>query len=278
MRQIAVEILVAASVGFLLGLLGPFGSYAMPMAYRMAYWVLFAIIGYMLFRPITLVASWLAEASVVPLWLCRIVAVAIAALPMSWIVAYAMNGMSLPNEMAGRWFVWLYLQVAGIGAAIYALTVFLFPRDQDEGANAVTLTEDSRQIAINPQIIAASQEQEPPALAKRLSPGFALPVLALTVEDHYVRAHNATSSEMLLMRLSDAMTEMESVPGLQVHRSWWVADGAVTGARSVSRNIRLQLSNGLEVPVSRANISSVRARGWLENMLESAPPDNPPDR
>jgi len=45
-----------------------------------------------------------------------------------------------------------------------------------------------------------------------------------------------------------------------VHRSWWVAADAVTGAERDGRNWRLRLSNGLLVPVARNSVAAVRQR------------------
>jgi DNA-binding LytR/AlgR family response regulator len=84
------------------------------------------------------------------------------------------------------------------------------------------------------------------------------------MEDHYVRAHTDRGSELVLLPLKAALAELE-VEGLQVHRSWWVARGAVTGAIQDGRNLRLQLLNGLEAPVSRASIATLRQAGWLED-------------
>ncbi|MEO1046502.1 MAG: LytTR family DNA-binding domain-containing protein [Pseudomonadota bacterium] len=267
MRQFAAEIFFAAAIGFLLGLLGPFGTFEMPAAYRLPYWVVFAIIGYLLFRPVTLAATWLAEGSAVPLALCRLLAVALASLPMSWIVAFAMNGMAIPTNVDGSRYLILYLQVAGIGAAIYAVMTFL-----RLGSGRDSRLQDGRmqrELLVDPPLTPAvpdDPQAAEPALMKRLPPGFAGPVMALNVEDHYVRVHGAERSEMLLMRLGDAMDEMEPLAGMQVHRSWWVADHAVTGAMRLGRNIGLTLANGLHVPVSRAHVPGARARGWLENI------------
>nr|QQZ51292.1 LytTR family transcriptional regulator DNA-binding domain-containing protein [Phenylobacterium glaciei] len=70
------------------------------------------------------------------------------------------------------------------------------------------------------------------------------------MEDHYVRVHTAVRSELILMRLSDAVARTGR-EGLQVHRSWWVARDAVTEVIRDGRNLRLKLLNGLEVPVAR---------------------------
>ncbi len=88
-------------------------------------------------------------------------------------------------------------------------------------------------------------------------------LLALSVEDHYVRIHTTRGSHLVLMRLSDAIREVGTVPGLRVHRSHWVARAAVTSARRDGDRAILTLRDGREVPVSRANLPALRQAGLL---------------
>ena len=88
-------------------------------------------------------------------------------------------------------------------------------------------------------------------------------VIALEMEDHYVRVHTALGSELVLMRLRDAMAHVADIEGHQVHRSWWVARGAVEDVRREGRNIRLILARGIEAPVARAQVSELKVAGWL---------------
>jgi DNA-binding LytR/AlgR family response regulator len=75
-----------------------------------------------------------------------------------------------------------------------------------------------------------------------------------------VRAHTDLGSDLILTPLRAAMAEID---GLQVHRSWWVARSAVTAALVDGRKHSLRLTNGLDVPVSRASVAKLRALGWL---------------
>lgn len=89
-------------------------------------------------------------------------------------------------------------------------------------------------------------------------------VLCLSMEDHYVRVHTPTGSTLVLATLAQGITALNGAPGLQVHRSWWVAERAVVGAIAEGRNLRLRLTNGLTAPVARTSVAAVRAAGWLE--------------
>lgn len=89
------------------------------------------------------------------------------------------------------------------------------------------------------------------------------PVLHLSVEDHYVQVATTAGRQMVLMPLADAIREMGDAPGLQVHRSHWVALSAVTAARRSGETAVLTLANGAEVPVSRRYVKVVQAAGLL---------------
>lgn len=75
---------------------------------------------------------------------------------------------------------------------------------------------------------------------------------AISSEDHYLRVHTSIGETLILMRLSDALLELEHVDGMQTHRSWWVASSAVVNCERKSGKHRLILKSGAQVPVSRS--------------------------
>jgi len=82
-------------------------------------------------------------------------------------------------------------------------------------------------------------------------------------EDHYLRLHTSLGQDLILMRLSDALDELEGIEGAQVHRSWWVARQAVTQAVRGDGRATLTLKDGSQVPVSRTYARLLRARNWI---------------
>ncbi|MFC3712590.1 LytTR family DNA-binding domain-containing protein [Sphingoaurantiacus capsulatus] len=88
-------------------------------------------------------------------------------------------------------------------------------------------------------------------------------MLALEMEGHYVRAHTAAGSTLILMRMRDAVAELDGIDGMQVHRSWWVARSAVENAAQHGRSITLRLKGGIKAPVARNSVPALRAAGWL---------------
>lgn len=89
-------------------------------------------------------------------------------------------------------------------------------------------------------------------------------VLALQAEEHYVRVYSNGGAELIHYRFGNAVEEMPAELGLQVHRSWWVADSAVRSAKRGSRRWQLDLVTDDAVPVSDSYVKAVRERGWLK--------------
>lgn len=109
---------------------------------------------------------------------------------------------------------------------------------------------------------------EPPAeprLFQRLPEESGRRILRISVRDHYVEVVTDRSSETLLMRFSDAIAEAEGIPGLQVHRSHWVAEDAVTGVDREKGRMFLTLVDGSRIPVSRGFRDAVEEAGIADS-------------
>ncbi len=62
-----------------------------------------------------------------------------------------------------------------------------------------------------------------PAFLERIPAAVALSdVIAVKAEQHYIKIVTATRNYLVLHRFSDALCELPSSDGLQIHRSWWV--------------------------------------------------------
>jgi LytTr DNA-binding domain len=86
---------------------------------------------------------------------------------------------------------------------------------------------------------------------------------AIEAEDHYIRLHTSAGSDLVLLRFSDALAELEGIEGAQVHRSWWVAKDAVTATARDGGKLLLVLRDGTKAPVSRSFVRALRAKGWF---------------
>lgn len=90
----------------------------------------------------------------------------------------------------------------------------------------------------------------------------------ITVEDHYIRVYTALGDAMILMRLADAISELDGFAGTQVHRSWWVAYSAIEHISKDKRRYTIQIScsNGepaMRVPVSQSHVEKLQKGGFL---------------
>ena len=111
---------------------------------------------------------------------------------------------------------------------------------------------------------AASEKPAASPFLDRLPPHLRGDLIALEAQDHYLKVHTEAGSTLILSRLSDAIAQLRGIDGLQVHRSWWVADFAVVAVQREGGALTLKLSNGLKAPVSRTYLQAVRARGWAK--------------
>ncbi len=112
----------------------------------------------------------------------------------------------------------------------------------------------------------APQQDAPirPDFLEKLPATEASDIIAIAAEEHYIRVMIESGSELVHYRLGDAVEEMPESLGARVHRSWWVADGHVTGARRGQRRWKLLLSNGTWVPVSDSYVQRARDRGFFK--------------
>ena len=153
--------------------------------------------------------------------------------------------------------VWLtFARVAGPGLAFGRLVL----------AAAALEALGIAAIATSERVIRPAAAKPKPGLPRppfidNLAPPLRGPLLALEMEDHYLRIHTANGSGRLFMRLRDATAQLGEADGALVHLSWWVARHAVAGVRQEGRAVTLQLINGLDVPVSRDRLPALSDAG-----------------
>lgn len=260
-RKLVIDLSIMTAIGIFLAFIGPFGSIDAPLAVRLVSWVAFAWIGYAVYSPMSWLVNRGAASLHLPKPLLWVFGVALATIPMTAIV-WAIGFLPFPV----RWpsleeAVTSYFYVFLIGGAV---TAFFFLIESRQVAGPEVEAQPSAQGGAPLEDVgAAASLPEPVRFLDRLPPELGTELIALEMEDHYVRAHTALGSELILMRLRDAMAELDGADGLQVHRSWWVARGAVSDVKREGRNVRLVLDTGLEAPVSRANVQVLKDAGWI---------------
>ncbi|MFV0322054.1 MAG: LytTR family DNA-binding domain-containing protein [Alphaproteobacteria bacterium] len=86
-------------------------------------------------------------------------------------------------------------------------------------------------------------------------------ILIIKAEEHYISVQNATETELILYRFSDALLEVDNaLNGQQVHRSWWIAQDAMQALEQDGRKAWIITTNGKKVPVSRSWINIIRQK------------------
>ena len=248
------------AVGAALGLVGPFGTYEIPAIVRLAYWMGCTLIGYAVYRPVQTVAGWLAAETRITLWMALLITAGLAALPLTVLIAFIQSGMQFGIVFWAANFSLLYAQVFAIGVAIQYLMRALFA---DAPAEVSGIEPNNRPLI--PLDVRELPKQAPPdaRFFERLPPELGHHLVCLEMQDHYVHAHTLAGSAMILMRLRDAIAELDGVEGAQVHRSWWVARDQVRAIRRDGRAIRLELANGLLAPVARNREGGLKQDGWF---------------
>ncbi len=93
---------------------------------------------------------------------------------------------------------------------------------------------------------------------KRLPVHLGQDLYSLSVSDHYVEAITSKGSHMVLMRFGDALNEVETIKGVQLHRSHWIALNAVKNVDKRDGKLIVVLKNGTRYPVSRSRMQAVK--------------------
>lgn len=246
-RFILAQVVIALCIGLLLGKIGAFGTYReLAVLDRYVYWLAITLIDWSLIvATARALRAVFAAFAALPLVIQVMLTVIIAALPGTLAVCGLDSLLRVVPQW--DWLPLLYINTAVMAFAI-ALPVAL---------------------ALRPAATPAAEPQQMPPPARmpsflnRIPPALGRELLALEMEDHYLRIHTAKGSALILLRLRDALAELEGVDGLQVHRSWWVARAALDAVAREAGKPVLKLKNGLSVPVSRSYREAVKMAGWI---------------
>jgi DNA-binding LytR/AlgR family response regulator len=183
----------------------------------------------------------------------------VATVPMT-VVVWLVSALPPPLEVP-RLEDWMttYGYVLAIGAVV--TMVFYLVQAKPGAAQAAAPPLTAPPLAES--VAATEPVPKAPRLFSRLPAALGTDLLALEMEDHYLRVHTALGSDLILLRMRDAVAELDGLAGSQVHRSWWVARAAVKLAERDGRNLRLVLRGGLSAPVARNMVPVLKAGGWF---------------
>lgn len=100
-----------------------------------------------------------------------------------------------------------------------------------------------------------------PPLLQRLPLDKRGALISISAGDHYIDVTTVKGSQMILLRLADAVAEAAPTPGLQIHRSHWVALDQITRAVRSGDGGLVTLSDQRELPISRSRLAGAVAAG-----------------
>ncbi|WP_396594710.1 LytTR family DNA-binding domain-containing protein [Brevundimonas sp. R86498] len=234
---------LAGAAGVVLALMGAFGTADAPLGLRLAYWVPVMLAGaawgHLCSRRIE---RWI-DMDERP-WLTVVALTAAITGPVSLMVWFV-TGLLFEREVYPlRTLPLMVGPVLIVTAVMSALNVFLVK---------------TQPVQTHAPVAGAPAARFPERLPMKLR-GAA--IRAVQAEDHYLRIHTDRGSDLILMRLSDALDELEGLEGAQTHRSWWVARDAVRDVARGDGRATLTLEGDLSVPVSRRYARALREAGW----------------
>lgn len=141
---------------------------------------------------------------------------------------------------------------------------------KSRGAHAITPPPLRTQVA--PTAMSAADAPEPdempdipedvelPGLLLACQPAVRGDILAAEAQEHYVKIKATGQGGMALYRFGDAVRELGRYQGMQVHRSHWVSDEAVAAVIGKRGSLKIELTDGEVIPVSRRYELEVEAR------------------
>jgi len=252
----SVLIVVIASV---LALLTPFGMNQVGMLHGWLFWLVLCFSGYFIYSPLIYFGNEYLQrraAGVFSKYWCRIVFLAaIASVIMSFVVPFVVilffdipaPYLSLVPQMMLRTFI-----MGGLISFIHTLKNHFQLQKQQ-------LLQQQKQLAEQEESSEEHSNKKFNDFMAKLPIAKRGQLLCLEMDDHYLKVHTDKGHHLLLMRFKDALACLEEYPGVQTHRSWWVAKEAIVSEEKEGRKLLLKLVNQQLVPVSRSFLAQVKA-------------------
>lgn len=275
LRRTLLELWIIPLLAAVVGFMGPFGTYLMgDFLTRAIRWELMLMGAYILVRPTMFFWNWVASVTRLPRGSVMIWGLGVSSIPMGlfWQAARPDEIKALGDYAGVLPFSFLcamtILLVAWLAdrADEHLLANYAYPMQRlrvgGGGGMEQPLVAESVSSAV-PAALPTVDDGDRPRLYTRLGPQFIGDVLALESEDHYVRVHGIKGSELLLMRLRDAIGEMDGVPGEQTHRSWWIARDGIADVVRTGRTLEVVLRDGTHAPVARDSVDRLERSGFL---------------
>jgi DNA-binding LytR/AlgR family response regulator len=243
MQSLLRNLAVCVAAGVFLSLVGALGTQYAPLGTRLLFWVPVMLGGAAISHFVALAALRIPRAGANP-WVFGALLAVLISLPITLLV-WAHSGWVLHTNVPLTHIHVLFGSVLLISFAMTSIIMLASQPGRVTHAAPDAAPERARFL-----------ERLPAKLKGAV-------LYAVSSEDHYLRLHTSKGADLILMRLSDAISELEGLEGAQTHRSWWVARDAVESTRRDGDKMVLVLKGGAEAPVSRPNVRALREAGWF---------------
>lgn len=239
-------LVVLAALIAVLGLSGPFGTFSSSdLPHRAIYWAVVVVSTYALARVVIRLAV-----AYLPPWppLVRAIAeAAICGIPVTLLVL-GINYFTFGDSGLDPPLLWLSCTLIAFAAIAVVQLGGLW---------------SASPVGHPPEIVQVESVEVRPAILDRVPLPLRGRLIALSVADHYVEVLTDKGSALVLMRLSDAIREAAPIPGLQIHRSHWIALDAVRRVVRTDGRVSVELGDGRRLPISRGYLPAARAAGLV---------------
>lgn len=241
----AIDVAILVGIGLLMGFLGPFDSDSAPVGVRYVYWMICVVGGGL----IGVAADQLLRRYLLRTW-WRTAAVSVLMTPPVTLLVLVTQNLLVDQPVNWPAYGWLLWQVGPLMLAVMAVRALVWRR-------APVVVETRTVIA--PPLPEAEATFRRRLSAKRREAR----LIAIEAHDHYLKVHTDVGVELITLRFTDALDELVLAHGWRVHRSWWVAAGAVEAVQWRRGVGEIRLAGGLTVPVSRTYRPTLKEAGWF---------------
>jgi len=227
-RKLIVFIFLVGSFS----LFGPFGTYQVLEVWeRLVFWsLIMAAIGFFMHVAVS-IALASPTMTALPRWLRIGIGAMTAAIPGAAVVVFVFRVMIAPT-MGADAFPLLWFQVASIG---WVACLFEYREIRQSDAPKLVRTR----------------------FHKRLPEGEEHDIVSISMSDHYAEVTTTTGTHLVLVRMADAIDELEGVLGHRIHRSHWVAKAHLDELLTQNKKTFAVLSDGRKLPVSKTYAEAV---------------------
>jgi DNA-binding LytR/AlgR family response regulator len=241
-RLVRLQVVIATAAGLFMSFVGAFGSGQAPLLPRTAYWLAVMWAG----SGLGVTASWALERlrSFEERPVATAIAVALVMTAPMTLFVWLMTAWIFRQPLTTQTLLRAVIPVFLVSAVVTGISYMARRRLTETHAGTPEAPITPRFLDRLPFRLKGSE------------------IYAVQAEDHYLRVHTSAGSDLILMRLSDAVGALEGIEGAQTHRSWWVSKGAVADVRTSDGRATLTLKSGAEVPVSRTYNKALRQAGW----------------